>query len=432
MSSLLLLAAALADAAPIELAHQGRLLGPSGAPLDGPHTVRVTLYDHATLSSGHTLWTRSYPLDVDAGFYAVRLGTGDGNVALDAAWFSSDVWLGVAVDGGAEGTARQQLVRVPTAAHASVADRIRVGAATGACEDGEIRFEPTSGDLKVCYTSSWRPIGLRRILTSGGSRRWSDGTVATSCAAYRNPPSGYLYDGDVGSGLYRIDPEGGDPADAFDAWCDQTTDGGGWTLMGTIHGGDAQNWNSQFGNWSSTTAVGSTSATHTADFKSPAWWRLPLGASSEAMFERRYNGTTRAQTVLGSACLHAKAKFVDLFVGNDTSLRCTNSAIRTVMPATDTSGLYSADYQEGVGTSALDGSDSNGFCWNGGDNDSNTFRGHAGWNQSTYSTCVAAGHLGYIGVWQTGNSQFEVKDITGTNWIYATDFSKASVSLYVR
>jgi len=79
--------------------------------------------------------------------------------------------------------------------------------------------------------------------------------------------------------LYWIDPApGGDP---LEVWCDMSTAGGGWTLVGSFVNGDGTyNWTRWDGdtdyldNWTNTDLFGSLATWQDADYKSPAQWRL--------------------------------------------------------------------------------------------------------------------------------------------------------------
>ena len=298
-----------------------------------------------------------------------------------------------------------------------VAGAVRLGMEVpcGLPQEGALRYNPTEKNVEFCDGVTWRPL----YEAPNGQFKAQPGASCKAILA-----SGYS----VGDAIYWLDPNGGPTADAFQTYCDMTTDGGGWTLLGTVAGGDANNWNAKFGLWTDESTVGTAGAAFSADFKAPAWSALPI---TEVLYQRRYSGVRKASVRIKQACLFGRATFRELFVSYDTSLRCPVTDLVVVQPPTDAVGVTDANYMEGVGN-GLGGPDTNGWCWNGGDTDTTTFSGHAGWNQSGYTTCLAAGHLGYVGVFESGSTQFHNWDIDTTNWLYAADTTKIAISYFGR
>lgn len=93
-----------------------------------------------------------------------------------------------------------------------------------------IQAEHVSGystdSVTAGYSFAVAPVG---VVDFGGYRAWADGTYAQSCEGYiRSGSEEHPYQGATGSGAYRIAPPGAAP---FDAYCDQVSDGGGWTRV---------------------------------------------------------------------------------------------------------------------------------------------------------------------------------------------------------
>jgi hypothetical protein len=197
-----------------------------GAPVVGAREVRVSIRDAADTER----FGEDFNLTLEDGYFRVVLG--QGSTLLDDAIFDhAPLSVAVFVDGQRLGEA-MPLLSMPSAARAERALRVPVESSgiTGACADeGRIAYDTALSALRVCASGTWRAIGTKTIVSSGGGRRWSDGSAAASCLDYLTPAAGFLYAGAVGNGTYTIDVDGGGALPEADVECDMS--GGGWTVL---------------------------------------------------------------------------------------------------------------------------------------------------------------------------------------------------------
>jgi len=95
---------------------------------------------------------------------------------------------------------------------------VKVGPATSACDadtEGTIRYNNVDQLLEYCNGADWAQL---------------DSSIPSQ---YYSNCKEILDNGEsVGDGVYTVDPDGEGGMDPFECYCDMTTDGGGWTVVG--------------------------------------------------------------------------------------------------------------------------------------------------------------------------------------------------------
>jgi hypothetical protein len=102
-----------AQAVPLMLQQQGRLLSSSDQPITGTRTVDFSLWDDETM--GNLLWTETVDVTFNSGYFSVTLG--QINPVDETVLETLEVWLGLTI-ASEELLPRQRVVSVPYAIHA--------------------------------------------------------------------------------------------------------------------------------------------------------------------------------------------------------------------------------------------------------------------------------------------------------------------------
>ena len=118
--------ATTAEAVPLQLTQQGRLLEPSGAAVTGLHDLTFRIYDDPT--SGVLLWEEVITVDFTSGYYAAVLGADEVNNPLDSAVLSMyPIYLELELDTNGPMSPRQAINSAPYSQMAGVSENVDGG-----------------------------------------------------------------------------------------------------------------------------------------------------------------------------------------------------------------------------------------------------------------------------------------------------------------
>ena len=328
----LALSLSAAHAAPIHLAQQGRLSDATGQPINGEHDLTVSLCPNAEVTPGESCRDELFTgLSFEDGYFSLLLGS---NSTLDHHVFDTEpLFVGFAIGGQSLGARQPVTNLVPR--HGGM---LLLGdAPSDACDDttyeGALIYN--EGQVRVCTANGWATLAQMEVIAlNNGYRSWSDGSFGTSCEDYIRPSGGNRqYVGSVGNGVYRIDPDGSGAIEPYDAWCDMSTDDGGWTLVLNLDTSDGHvMW---WGNplWTNTTTRGSASTPFAADHKSPAYSNL--SGTTQVRIDVHQQGTRvgyRTWQKDGTAALR------DYLAGGD------NTRLGQSVIASDIGGIAGSEY----------------------------------------------------------------------------------------
>lgn len=168
--ALLFLVVPVAQAVPLEVTYQGRLLDTLGASVTGTHALTVSLYEGA--SGGENVWSDTFSAQsFDDGYFTVVLGSDE---PLTPEVFAHDtLYVGLALDSDDELPTRQKLASVPFSLVTDTARNLRGGVAApsvlqlptdgeSTCDEaslGALRFNLQLGLPEFCGETGWTVLG---------------------------------------------------------------------------------------------------------------------------------------------------------------------------------------------------------------------------------------------------------------------------------